>query len=101
MQQIPASAPKYMADDHLKSPILLINSYLVSGLPPLECFLQRSGGAFTPKLTFSSGIGGVKMRCFCEITEKDRGFDNFACQIPRSSQFFVPLNGKLYIVWVE
>ena len=30
------------------------------------------------------------MRCFCEITEKDRGFDNFTCQIPRSSQFFVP-----------
>lgn len=41
------------------------------------------------------------MRCFCEITEKDREFDNFTCQIPRSSQFFVPLNGKFYIVWVE
>ena len=86
-----------MADDYLKSPILLINSYLVSGLPPGMFFTKIRGSLYTEIDIFIRNRGSEN----AEITEKDRGFDNFACQIPRSSQFFVPLNGKFYIVWVE
>ncbi|MFR9192479.1 MAG: hypothetical protein ACLVLG_05125 [Anaerovoracaceae bacterium] len=36
-----------MADDYLKSPILLINSYLVSGLPPGMFFTKIRGSLYT------------------------------------------------------